>query len=601
MIDINAKVVISMPSQLFTLANSFEAAANGKIYIGKIDTDPTIPTNQIQVYIKNSDGSTVPVTQPITINAGGYPVYNGQIAKFVTVEGYSMAVYDSNNVRQFYYPNVLKYDPDLFSQRLSEPDGLRYVGEVLTFAGLRLIEPSANGQRINLKQHSPATTPYVIGRGGGVFRADLSSTEADDDGTCAVTANGARWIREDRAGNSANMGWWGAHGDNANIDAQVVKILTYAKRSKCNIYIPDGAYRVSPLSGTSAFDIGVPISVVGESCEKTLIYNDGQGDVFRFSSATGYLVNYGLRDLTIIGNWHKTAHTGTTGKGIVLNKCGNGGTFRDITVMQCEYGLSSADSYTVNLYNCRFQWNGKWGMYTQSASNSWGMHSCQFNFNGQGGARAGGTANGFYACNFEGNDGPQVAVNGASAVIDSAYIEKLSYEGIVIDGCNSWRVSGGYINELGSVGTPTKIIGIHVINRSSNGTVTEGTLFREKTDGSSVMVAVVVEPGSNNNTFWLPPDDKYENNGSALNRRIFNSLLPQSIYNTGQYVNGAVITHNFGVDNYHVSAIHVGTEPLFVSITNRTANTFTLGLLNKIGEPITSLTLISWSVCATNT
>lgn len=118
MSDIIPNVVVSMPSQQFTLARKFQAASNGKIYIGKIDTDPTIPENQIQVYLENEDGSTIPVAQPLIINQAGYPVYNGQIAKFVTVEGHSMAVYDSYGAQQFYYPNVLKYDPDQFEVRL---------------------------------------------------------------------------------------------------------------------------------------------------------------------------------------------------------------------------------------------------------------------------------------------------------------------------------------------------------------------------------------------------------------------------------------------------------------------------------------------------
>ncbi|MFA7996651.1 phage tailspike protein [Escherichia coli] len=112
MTDITANVIVSMPSQLFTMARSFKAVANGKIYIGKIDTDPVNPENQIQVYIENEDGSHVPVSQPIIINAAGYPVYNGQIAKFVTVQGHSMAVYDAYGAQQFYFPNVLKYNPD---------------------------------------------------------------------------------------------------------------------------------------------------------------------------------------------------------------------------------------------------------------------------------------------------------------------------------------------------------------------------------------------------------------------------------------------------------------------------------------------------------
>lgn len=128
MSDITANVVVSMPSQLFTMARSFKAVANGKIYIGKIDTDPVNPENQIQVYVENEDGSHVPVSQPIIINAAGYPVYNGQIAKFVTVQGHSMAVYDAYGSLQFNFPNVLKYDPDQLRQEISTSSGASLIG-----------------------------------------------------------------------------------------------------------------------------------------------------------------------------------------------------------------------------------------------------------------------------------------------------------------------------------------------------------------------------------------------------------------------------------------------------------------------------------------
>lgn len=128
MTDITANVIVSMPSQLFTMARSFKAVANGKIYIGKIDTDPVNPENQIQVYVENEDGSHVPVSQPIIINAAGYPVYNGQIAKFVTVQGHSMAVYDAYGAQQFNFPNVLKYDPDQLRQELESGIGASIIG-----------------------------------------------------------------------------------------------------------------------------------------------------------------------------------------------------------------------------------------------------------------------------------------------------------------------------------------------------------------------------------------------------------------------------------------------------------------------------------------
>ncbi|HGV2326042.1 TPA: phage tailspike protein, partial [Escherichia coli] len=68
------------------------------------------------------------VSQPIIINAAGYPVYNGQIAKFVTVQGHSMAVYDAYGAQQFYFPNVLKYDPDILRQELESPSGASVIG-----------------------------------------------------------------------------------------------------------------------------------------------------------------------------------------------------------------------------------------------------------------------------------------------------------------------------------------------------------------------------------------------------------------------------------------------------------------------------------------
>ncbi|HCN3244064.1 TPA: phage tailspike protein [Escherichia coli] len=155
MTDITANVIVSMPSQLFTMARSFKAVANGKIYIGKIDTDPVNPDNQIQVYVENEDGSHVPVAQPIVINAAGYPVYNGQIAKFVTVQGHSMAVYDACGAQQFYFPNVLKYDPDQLRQELASSgddlgDALIAVKQPFTLS-IRRTQHQKNAEHISVR------------------------------------------------------------------------------------------------------------------------------------------------------------------------------------------------------------------------------------------------------------------------------------------------------------------------------------------------------------------------------------------------------------------------------------------------------------------
>ncbi|HBQ4285343.1 TPA: phage tail protein [Escherichia coli] len=166
MTDITANVVVSMPSQLFTMARSFKAVANGKIYIGKIDTDPVNPENQIQVYLENEDGSHVPVSQPIIINAAGYPVYNGQIAKFVTVHGHSMAVYDAYGAQQFYFSNVLKYDPDQLRQDLASQGGVNLVNgaisqEDLVLQSITKIPSYDNSNVVQAWRDSVVTYGYV--------------------------------------------------------------------------------------------------------------------------------------------------------------------------------------------------------------------------------------------------------------------------------------------------------------------------------------------------------------------------------------------------------------------------------------------------------
>ncbi|EGP1938424.1 hypothetical protein SEEN536_00835 [Salmonella enterica subsp. enterica serovar Newport str. CVM 19536] len=128
MTDITANVVVSNPRPIFTESRSFKAVANGKSYIGQIDTDPVNPANQIPVYIENEDGSHVQITQPLIINAAGKIVYNGQLVKVVTVKGHSMAIYDAYGYQVDYIANVLKYDPDQLEYRLSQPDGYLLVG-----------------------------------------------------------------------------------------------------------------------------------------------------------------------------------------------------------------------------------------------------------------------------------------------------------------------------------------------------------------------------------------------------------------------------------------------------------------------------------------
>ncbi|MDE9440703.1 phage head-binding domain-containing protein [Xenorhabdus bovienii] len=236
MSEIIPNVVISMPSQLFTMARSFKACSNGRIYIGKIDTDPTIPENRIQVYMERENGDLIPASQPIIINAAGYPVYAGQIAKFVTVQGHSMAVYDSYGAQQFYFPSILKYDPDQLRQELKAPGGVNlvygavsydaigaengysYIGEYANVAALRIVFPT-EGELVKVKEH----TTGMGALGGGFFRA-TSGSFADDDGVYISSATAdIYWVRAG-AGSHVNIEWFGGAADNQSVDHSPIMV-----------------------------------------------------------------------------------------------------------------------------------------------------------------------------------------------------------------------------------------------------------------------------------------------------------------------------------------------------------------------------------------
>lgn len=119
---------VRMPSSPFIQVDKFAAINGGDIYIGQPDTDPTVPANQVQVYWENEDLTLTPIPQPIKINASGYPVYQGTVGRFVTQTGCSMAVYNRQNVLQYYFDNLLEYDAAQMWQVIQSPTGWEYVG-----------------------------------------------------------------------------------------------------------------------------------------------------------------------------------------------------------------------------------------------------------------------------------------------------------------------------------------------------------------------------------------------------------------------------------------------------------------------------------------
>jgi hypothetical protein len=79
---------------------------NGSIYIGDPDTDPEIVGNQKSISIQQEDGTIIPVSQPLTTNAGGLPTYGGETVAVLVDGDYSLKVLNSSGSQVYYVPAI---------------------------------------------------------------------------------------------------------------------------------------------------------------------------------------------------------------------------------------------------------------------------------------------------------------------------------------------------------------------------------------------------------------------------------------------------------------------------------------------------------------
>lgn len=351
-----------MPSQLFTLARKFQAASNGKIYIGKIDTDPTIPENQIQVYLENEDGSTIPVSQPLIINQAGYPVYNGQIAKYVTVEGHSMAVYDSYGSQQFYYPNVLKYDPDRLRMDLN------------TWKGTSLID---GGNLTVFKKHGQ------FGDGGTVNAVDQAIQ--DSDGFWYIyTGDFPYSYSESHTDEWVNVGLLNGHPVNSieNYGAVASSVVIDNSDSINECIKANFQLRRKTVAGGGEFFVAKSIQVLmgdhygdagttikGEGIASTIFTMTGEitESIIKSQSSVAAKYNLNMHDFSVYGNGSSFAAIDLQSdtsrvnlKGIRTYGCKRGlnapkktwvSSFTNLNFNDGEYGIFMDDSGTTNTFD----------------------------------------------------------------------------------------------------------------------------------------------------------------------------------------------------------------------------------------------------------
>lgn len=192
-----ADILVTSPFQPFTLPTQFKAVFNGYIYCGTVDAvDPSV--SQVQVYLVNESGDRVPVAQPLRTNAGGFLVYNGQPAKFVTDSNHSLLVRDSLGNQLWYAPDVSIVDPDTAYQIIGTQarealrrsyaeagynlvDGSFEVGGTLTYASDVLLHGTSgkaySGPAGIVAAGTDPLSGGFVDRSGELLRLQLAATD----------------------------------------------------------------------------------------------------------------------------------------------------------------------------------------------------------------------------------------------------------------------------------------------------------------------------------------------------------------------------------------------------------------------------------------
>lgn len=172
--------VVSFEPDYYPNPDRSRALAGGKIFVGIVDLDPTVLANQKQISVIRECGDILEVSQPIFINDGGVPVYNGTPVTIIVDGSYSMAVLDKHGAQTYYMP------------KNSETTGVTLT--INTIAILRTTPGDFQAQVANVSGHDNP----IDGGGGPTFIWDEGQVigfYVDNDSSVIVPGDGsAAWL-----------------------------------------------------------------------------------------------------------------------------------------------------------------------------------------------------------------------------------------------------------------------------------------------------------------------------------------------------------------------------------------------------------------------
>ena len=100
--------LVQLGPQYFPMSSIGTPVGAGSLYIGDPDTDPTVIGNQKTIEALKEDNTLIILTQPVTLSAGGIPLYNGSPVSLYVSGNYSLTILDINDAQIYYVPSIYK-------------------------------------------------------------------------------------------------------------------------------------------------------------------------------------------------------------------------------------------------------------------------------------------------------------------------------------------------------------------------------------------------------------------------------------------------------------------------------------------------------------
>lgn len=267
--------IIETPFQSFNGLDG-RPLTNGKIYIGQVGTDPTVPANQLPVFW--DEDMTIPAAQPLRTNAG-YIVRVGTPTRAYVDSNYAMSVVNASDVLIYYIA-----DFGVPAELPPAPVSINTIADLRGFASEgRVLSASISGY-------------WAPGDGGGtngsVFTSDPSDATSLDDGATVILADdGMRWKLQDKR--SMSVLQWGCRWNGTSDD-------TPRAQEAIDYFTTNGGQLRFPAQGTG----WITSLTIRRSLYTVNLHNDGSYlEAISTSSQLAILNIVGCVNLFLTGAW----------------------------------------------------------------------------------------------------------------------------------------------------------------------------------------------------------------------------------------------------------------------------------------------------------